>query len=310
MGLDPLVEPDRVPAGLFATGNSRQMVTQLRALPHRLQTDLGEAFDFQGFACLEAGHLQAGTDRLQQIVEVVGDAGGELTQRGYALGMPQGRQGLLVLTQHIVQLTGQGKGLFLALFVEQAQFQLCCGLPGQGLQGIALRHLQRARHGVDDADGAQCRALARDDRRASIETNVGRAQDERALLEARVEMGVRHYHHGIGRQNGMGAERQVAVGLGNVEPYTGLEPLTFAVHQRHQANGRCAQLRCQLDDIVETRLRRTVQHTQMLERSQTFGLVDRRWGRAVSHAMGQVEEMIGIMRATGHWGKCVQAYCA
>jgi hypothetical protein len=61
----------------------QQVADQLAALLHGLQAGIGEAFDIQRTARAQANHLQAGTQGLQEVVEVMGNACGEHAQRRY-----------------------------------------------------------------------------------------------------------------------------------------------------------------------------------------------------------------------------------
>jgi hypothetical protein len=149
--------------------------------------------------------------------------------------------GTLALRLAGVELLLQLAGLALALLADPAGLEQCRGLPGQGLQCALLALTELAWLGVDDADSAQRLPAFGDDRRAGVEANVRRACHQWTVGETQVVGGVFDDQHSRGIEDRVGTEGQVAMGLAHIQANAGLEPLAFAIHQRHQRNRDSAQ---------------------------------------------------------------------
>ena len=94
-----------------------------------------------------------------------------------------------------------------------------------------------------------------------------------------IQRGVGHNQQFARPAENVGAKRHGPRGFGQRQAVVGLEPLSIAVEQRHQRDGRAANLRGQCRQIVECRLRRRIQHSVILQRAQAFRLPQRIRGR-------------------------------
>ena len=136
--------------------------------------------------------------------------------------------------------------------IEQvaSQLQLRLGLPAQRFERVLLFSGERARHAIDDAQRAEGVAIARDERRAGIKTDVRVAADQRILAKPLVVERVGH-DEDAASPDGVRAERHAARGFGHRHADTRLEPLPVLVDQRDQRDRRTADLRGEQDDVVE-----------------------------------------------------------
>ena len=87
---------------------------------------------------------------------------------------------------------------------------------------------------------------------------------------------------------GMGTERHIACGFGNLHALARLEPLAVHVDQRHQGHGHIKQHTGQTGDAVEGFLGRGIEDVQALEETQAGGLVERRRGNLHDNSLGKI----------------------
>src|SRR5262245_32507385 len=102
---------------------------------------------------------------------------------------------------------------------------------------------------VGDAQGADAAAVRQRERSAGVEPDAER-EGGRVLGEPRVLDGIRDLHH-IRAEDGVRAERLIALGLRDVDPDAGLEPLTVAVDEGDQRDRDAEALARPARELVE-----------------------------------------------------------
>ena len=114
-----------------------------------------------------------------------------------------------------------------------------------------------------------------------VEADPQRASDERIFGKTGVKpVGVGDDHRPVDfGQDGVGAERIIAVGLADLQAMVALEPLAVAVHERHQGDGHVENPRRQGRQAVERGVGRRVEHVVTRQGLQTFFLVGGQRGR-------------------------------
>lgn len=145
-------------------------------------------------------------------------------------------------------------------------------LPGEHPQGVRLGGGEGAGGRVDDAQGAQGVPVGGDERGTGVEADPRPAGDERVVGEPPVGGGVGH-HQQVGLGDGVGAEGDVAGGLGGVEAVPRLEPLAAVVDQADEGDGRVAHGRGQAGQVVELGFGRGVEEGVLAEGGQPVGFV-------------------------------------
>ena len=118
---------------------------------------------------------------------------------------------------------------------------------------------------VDHAQRAHDLAAGQLQRGAGVEADVGRAGDERVVVEALVEQGVLHDEDLAGLHDGVAAERRFAVGLADVQADARLEPLAPGVDQAHQHDGHVELLGGEARHAVEALLGRGVEDQHLAQ---------------------------------------------
>ena len=156
-----------------------------------------------------------------------------------------------------------------------AQFDRLHGESSQVGQGGDLARVRRcARDGVEHAQHADRHAVRRGEPYACEEPGVRRADDQRVLAEARIDVGVWYHHGRAARQQGMGAERVLAGYFDGVEADPCLEPDPPFIDQRDETDRR-GQQRCRgADQIVEAVFGRRVEDAILPQRCEPELLID------------------------------------
>ncbi len=90
-----------------------------------------------------------------------------------------------------------------------------------------------------------------------VEANEGWSDDQWIVVEARVERGVEDDQSVVVRDR-MGTERNLSVGLAQVEADLGVEHLAVAIDERDEGGRHIEQVPGQADDLHERRRRRRV----------------------------------------------------
>ena len=186
-----------------------------------------------------------------------------------AAGHTQGFALLHQLGVHLVAFLHQlGQQALLA-----AQLQQHHRLTGQGLQALQLFIGQRAGHGVQHRQRAQCRAVGGNQRHAGIQTDMGLAHYQRVVGKQRVLAGIGHHHRGAGAAQCVRAKRNGPFGLPKRHTHRRLEPLPVAVQKIHHCHRRAAQACGQRGQLVIRLLGRRVQNGVRLQRLQARGFL-------------------------------------
>ena len=154
-----------------------------------------------------------------------------------------------------------------------AQRQQRCCLARQHCQSIAMCPADLPGASVDHADRTERDAGRSHDRRAGVEAQVRIARHERIRREARVERGVFNHQQRVGHFDGVGAKRMRPRHVGNRQADRGLVPLSMPVDERHQGNGRVADMGGKRGNIVVGGLGLGVEHAQIIQRLETRFIV-------------------------------------
>ena len=254
-------------------GNIQHIIHHVGQTLGRIQDDIDTLVDvgrhhilFDAFLQTTA-ETQNRTERRAHFVIHVGEEAG-------ALGVG--------LFQRLIEIAG--------LLQTQAQLQQIHHMTGQGLQCHALVWRQFTWFHIDGAQRAYRKIVRRNQRRTGIEADAGIFQHQRIIRETGITGGIRHHHH-IVLQNGMGTERQIAMGFLSREPHFRLEPLAVAIHQTHQGNRRFANGRQQGGYGVEIRLCRRIQNTVTLQRFEAFLFIGRTGGNNHDNSVGRVNAL-------------------
>lgn len=141
---------------------------------------------------------------------------------------------------------------------ELAQFDAIHGHAGQVRKRCHLRARGAAWPGVDGAQRADAVAVAHAQRHAGVETDKGRAHNQRIVSKTQIEPGIRDHERFIGPDR-MAAQRALARGFAQGQPDAGFEPLPVRIDQRDQRDRRGHDLRRHACDPVERLLLRRVE---------------------------------------------------
>nr|WP_253194682.1 hypothetical protein [Hydrogenophaga sp. A37] len=177
--------------------------------------------------------------------------------------------------QPVVGLGGFAARMCLVLTValQQVEHQA-----GEGLQGAPLVVIELPGFAVGHADRAQGMALGGGDGRARIEADVGVVKHQGVVFETPIQRCVRHLHHLVRVEDGVGAEGHVPAGLPGVHADHRLEPLTFLIDEGNQRDGgvtdRCGQRR----DVLKRLLGQGVEHAEIVQLRQALGFSGRDGG--------------------------------
>ncbi len=134
-------------------------------------------------------------------------------------------------------------------------------LPGRYVAQRALLWRQGARSGIDHAQRTDAVAVQAPERYAGVEADVGCADRQRVVGEAFMLQRVLHHEHVIAA-DGMTAERHRTRQLGRSESDTCLESLALRVHQRQHRSRHLHFLCGVLDQMVQARICRRIEHVQ------------------------------------------------
>ena len=152
-----------------------------------------------------------------------------------------------------------------------AQLQQHHHLAGQDLQALQLFIGQRAGHGVQHCQRAQCGTFGGNQRHAGIQPDMGLAHHQRVDRKQRVLAGICHHHRGAGAAQRVRAKRNGPIGLPKRHTHCRLEPLAFAVQKIDHRHWRAAQARGQGGQLVIRFFGRCVQNGVRLQRLQARG---------------------------------------
>src|SRR5690606_34165419 len=94
-----------------------------------------------------------------------------------------------------------------------------------------------------------------------IEANLCRTAHERVVTEPLVLERIANHHGLVGMQDGMRTEGHFARRFGQIHTNARLEPLSIAVYQRDECNGRPADGLGQRLDVVKRLLWKGVENT-------------------------------------------------
>ena len=140
-------------------------------------------------------------------------------------------------------------------------------------QDLALLSRQQPWLAVDDAQGADIRAIVQMQRHAGIKADAGRPHDERVVRKTRVERGVRHLEQRLA-QHRVRTKGHVAIGLRHaLETHVGLEPRPIGIDQADQRDGRAAHERGGLHERIELRFGRAVENMECAKRFEAADFV-------------------------------------
>ena len=160
---------------------------------------------------------------------------------------------------------------------ENAQLQLGFDDAGEIEQNVDLGAAERPRPRVHRAQRADAKAAGAVQRRAGVEAHKRAADDIRIVAEAGVVERIGHDQQPVlGDRNA--AERYAALGLGDVEPLTRLEPLAVAVEERHRRHLDRENLADEARYAIERLLARRVEHIvarELIEHGRGRRLADR-----------------------------------
>ncbi len=142
--------------------------------------------------------------------------------------------------------------------LEPAQFQPVEREIGQIPQDrLICRAEAVARARIGETQSADGVAGRRAQRNPGVEANVGWSDNQWIVVEARVERGVED-DQSVVMRNRMGTERNLSVGLAQVEADLGVEHLTVAIDERNKGGRHIEQVPGQGDDLHECRRWRLV----------------------------------------------------
>ena len=161
----------------------------------------------------------------------------------------------------------------LAGALEAAALDLLGDLAGEVAQRVGLLVRQPARGRVDDAQRPDREAVGREDRRARVEADVRVLGDEQVVVEALVLARVGDHGQVVGREDRVGAEREVAVGRLELEVHPRLEPLAGLVDERDDCDRRARRLGGAAHQLVELLLGLGVEKLEVVQRLETLLLV-------------------------------------
>ena len=145
-----------------------------------------------------------------------------------------------------------------------AHLQLTNSLPRQEAQRGLLLGGEMPRHAVYDAEGAEGKAVGRDQGGAGIEADIGGARHQRVVGKPRIRLGIRDFEH-MGLKNGVRAKGSIAGSLARVEADNAFKPLALGVNQRNGSDGNPADLRCEAGDVVKIIVRGRVQYPALTQ---------------------------------------------
>ncbi|MCY1494833.1 hypothetical protein D9M68_287170 [compost metagenome] len=141
-----------------------------------------------------------------------------------------------------------------------------------------MRHLS-ARLVVEHTNRAHCLPVEHD-RRTGIEAQKWRPLDLSVTREPRIGRSVEHDEAGVGRSGHMRAKRVFGWGTGLIGADSRLEPLPFAVDQRHQCDLSVEKPGSNFDDPVEIPIRDGHVGDGRMQNAKTLGRVEQlRHGR-------------------------------
>lgn len=118
-----------------------------------------------------------------------------------------------------------------------SQFDRIAGKRGKVLEQAHIGLAEPiVRPGIEHRKGTDGMTVIRDNRRACVEANERRADDQRVVGETRLARGVED-DSGLPAFDRMSAERDVALRLRNCQAHAGLEPLPSFVDERQDGHG-------------------------------------------------------------------------
>src|SRR5690606_27806813 len=108
--------------------------------------------------------------------------------------------------------------------------------------------------------------------RACVKANIRRAGHQRGVLEAWILLRIIDLEEALAF-DGMGPEGNLPWGLADVQAEPALEPLALSIYQRNQGDGRTANLRCLVGEIVASVLVGAVKTVVAQQRCEPLQLV-------------------------------------
>ncbi len=230
-----------------------------------LGDDVGDAGEFLlrlrevgGGQAVGAGsrHKKEIAHGLEGIIDLVGDRTGEAADGGQLLDG--------------FELPGDA-GVFLEL---KAQLELRHDLAGKGFKRRNLARGERARPGVEDADGAQDVAVRGNEGGARVKADLRLAEHQSILRKAGIDERV-FDDQGAGLYQGVSAEAVGARGFSCTDADSRLKPLPLAVDQGDHGRGCIADLRGEPRNVVVVLLEGCIENAVTLERCETSLFIGR-----------------------------------
>ena len=158
------------------------------------------------------------------------------------------------------------------------EFKLGNHVMGQHPQGVFLFGPQCPGFLVQDAQCAKGATVRRDQRHPGVKADSGWAGHHRIVLEPVVFARIWNQKEPV-LHDGMGAEGDFTGGFGRRHADPGFEPLAVFVHQRNERDGRLANMRRQVGEIVKHFLGNRVEHVVLPQDFEASGLV--LWNRNI-----------------------------
>ena len=154
------------------------------------------------------------------------------------------------------------------------QFELRHHLTGQPIEPVSLFGRELARRAINDAERSEVIAVRGGEERPCVEADAGFPGHQRIIAKAFVLQGIGDFEQPR-PLDGVLAKGNVPGRLSDLETHLALEPLPPLIQQRDQRDGRLANLRGELREIIKIHLLRRVQHGIAFERGETARLVQR-----------------------------------
>ena len=151
----------------------------------------------------------------------------------------------------------------------QAEVDLPLEEPPERSERVDLSGQERAGHVVEHAQRADGVPSGRHQWDAGVEADSGVADHQWIVGEPGVVQGVPDDEHFAGSEDGVGAERHVPRGLGDIEAERRLEPLPVGVDQADESRRGPGDPGGESDGVVERGLRSRVEQTRGPELGQT-----------------------------------------
>jgi len=144
-------------------------------------------------------------------------------------------------------------------------------MPGKDFQSLLLLLTQIARDLVDNAQRSERISIRSDERGAGVKADLRLRNNHRVLSEPGIQQRISDDEQ-VGLQNGMGAKGDVTRGFRHRRTHLRLEPLPLLVNEGNHRDGRFADARRELGQVIENRLRQRVQQVILPQDFKPFSL--------------------------------------